>query len=193
MKLTVTSAAIVALSPLESHAWTFGSGFMRPILVYSSSPRKLARKNLATPFTDNVITQTSPRYAITDDDTKFQVAIDAPGYKTQDVSVSVEEDGHVLSIVGTRENSGDNYSFSSKFSQSFSLDPVVDAEKLTASLNDGVLLVTAPKDVKRIEDGIRKIPVTQGLPQTDATTVENKELMESAENIEDAVVSSDEA
>ena len=42
----------------------------------------------------------------------------------------------------------------------FSLDPSVDVDQLSANLNNGVLSVTAPKDLKRIEAGVRKIPIT---------------------------------
>ena len=111
---------------------------------------------------DRVMQQTSwssPRYEIIDKEEKFQLSVDVPGVKMEDIDVSLE-DG-VLSINGHRESLDPNYSFSSKFSQSFSLDPAVELDKFTASLTNGVLVVTAPKDMKKIEANIRKIPITQ--------------------------------
>merc|ERR1712154_101929 len=62
----------------------------------------------------------------------------------------------------------------SKFSQSFSLDPAVDLENLSATLNDGVLIVSAPKDMTRIEENVRKIPILQ--TKTSDTEADTKNL-----------------
>lgn len=116
------------------------------------------------------ITQTSPRYELTDNDEKFQVAVDVPGMTNKDISIAIEEDGKLLTIKGSRESSSENYHFSSKFSQCFSIDPSVEIDKLTASLDNGVLVVSAPKDLKRIEQRVRTIPISEGL----STNVESK-------------------
>lgn len=47
--------------------------------------------------------QSSPRYEITNKDTKFEV--DVPGVKLADIHVSVEHDNSILSIAGVREAS----------------------------------------------------------------------------------------
>ena len=78
----------------------------------------------------------------------------------EDIDVSLE-DGH-LTVSGQRLSSRDNYRFASKFSQTFSLDPAVDVDQFSANLDNGVLIVAAPKDMKRIEENIKKIPVMQG-------------------------------
>merc|ERR1712178_44273 len=70
-------------------------------------------------------------------------------------------DDRVLSITGQRQTGNEEYSFTSKFSQSFYLDRTAEVEKLTAHLENGVLVVSAPKDHKRLEIGIRKIPIQQ--------------------------------
>merc|ERR1711862_66691 len=120
----------------------------------------------------------SPRYEITDNEEKFKVALDLPGVKAEDINVSYEEDNKVLSITGQRQAGNDDYSFTSKFSQSFYLDRTVEVEKLTANLENGVLVVSAPKDHKRLEIGIRKIPIQQSeaYPDKDhdATTTESE-------------------
>merc|ERR1712146_691722 len=103
----------------------------------------------------------SPRYEITDNEEKFKVALDLPGVKAEDINVSYDEDDKVLSITGQRQTGNEEYSFTSKFSQSFYLDRTAEVEKLTAHLENGVLVVSAPKDHKRLEIGIRKIPIQQ--------------------------------
>merc|ERR1712178_621725 len=70
-------------------------------------------------------------------------------------------DDRVLSITGQRQTGNEEYSFTSKFSQSFYLDRTAEVEKLTAHLENGVLVVSAPKDHNRLEIGIRKIPIQQ--------------------------------
>jgi HSP20 family protein len=118
-------------------------------------------------------TQSSPRYEITDNDNFFQVAVDVPGMTANDISITLEDDGHVLSIQGSRQSKNNAYTFSSRFSQSFSLDPSVDVEKFTAKLENGVLVIAAPKDLKRIEENIRSVPITTvtGVEDTGAASV----------------------
>merc|ERR1711907_424211 len=48
----------------------------------------------------------------------------------------------------------------SKFSQSFYLDPTVDVDNFTATLKNGVLVVSAPKDLAKLEENVRRIPIT---------------------------------
>lgn len=105
----------------------------------------------------------SPRYEINDGDEAFQVALDVPGVKSSDIDISVvEENGQkVLTIQGQREIGKDDTRRTTKFSKRFSLHPSIDTDKITAQLNNGVLLVSAPKDVAKLEEKIKKIPVMQ--------------------------------
>jgi HSP20 family molecular chaperone IbpA len=102
----------------------------------------------------------SPGYQVIDDETKFQVSVDVPGVKYEDLNINIEEDGKLLTLSGSREKGKDGYSYSSKFYQSFYLDPSVDTDRISANLQNGVLTVTAPKDMKRVDDAIKKIPIT---------------------------------
>ena len=45
--------------------------------------------------------QYSPGYQIADDDEKFQVSVDVPGIKSEDLSINIEEDGKVLTLSGS--------------------------------------------------------------------------------------------
>jgi HSP20 family molecular chaperone IbpA len=162
-----TTILSLATSPRTTSAWCGGGGrpyasVVRPVVVFSPGAataewrqRQFTRRGRGGGFT-----QSSPRYEITDNDSLFQVAVDVPGVSAKDISITLEDDGHVLSIKGVRQSKTDSYSFSTRFSQSFTVDPSVDVAKFTAKLENGVLIVAAPKDLKRIEDNFRSIPIT---------------------------------
>ena len=104
----------------------------------------------------------SPRYQIDDRDDAFQVVMDVPGVKASKIDISVvNEDGQgpVLTIEGQRDLTKDGVSRTVKFSKSFSLDAAVLDSDISAELNDGVLLVTVPKDLEKEVKKIKKIPV----------------------------------
>lgn len=114
----------------------------------------------------------SPRYEIVDNDEKFQLAVDVPGMNMNDMNVTLEDGGHILVVSGHREVKNEGYSFNSRFSQSFTLDPAVDSDKLAATLHDGVLVVTAPKDNSKVSERVRKILINQ-LEDNDKKSVVN--------------------
>ena len=107
----------------------------------------------------NAFQNYSPGYQVIDNDEAFQVSIEVPGVKSEDLSIKVEEDGKYLTVSGSREKTSTGYSYSSKFSQSFYLDPSIETDKISADLQNGILLVTAPKDLKKIEDSVKTIPI----------------------------------
>ena len=109
---------------------------------------------------------------------KFQVALDVPGVKMEDIDITLEDEGTVLSIAGMRQASEETSSFSSKFARSFSLDSTIDVEKFTASLKNGVLIVSAPREMKRIEETIRKIPITERSEGVSEKAVEEEGSLE---------------
>jgi len=161
--------AALAATPAVADAFSFSRfPLFRPTVV--TTPSRLLQEFESSllparvwhgPTSDWLGKETSPRYEITSDENKFEIAVDVPGMKAEDIHISIEDDG-ILAIEGQREASGENYKFSSKFSQRFSLDPSVEIEKFTANLNDGVLVISAPKDMKKIEEAVRRIPITEG-------------------------------
>lgn len=97
------------------------------------------------------------RYELIDNDEKFQLTVDVPGIKESDIDIKLDEG--FITIQGHREATTKNSRFSSKFAQTFSLDPAVDVKKFTATLDNGVLVVTAPKEPVKVEEKSRKIPI----------------------------------
>merc|ERR1719413_293967 len=62
----------------------------------------------------------------------------------------IDNDGQ-LTVAGQRLAVSESSRFASKFSQSFYLDPTVDVDNFTATLKNGVLVVSAPKDLSKLE------------------------------------------
>ena len=162
MKLSVQSLVFVLALPSITNAWssfdTYGLRLMRPTPPTGSVLQKaLEHQRALLNRAYNMQTMPPPRYEITNNDENFQVAIDFPGFKTSDINVNIEEDGQVLAITGTRKTSN----FESKFSKKFFLDPAVDTDNLSAVIENGVLTVSAPKDLKKIDEKNRNIPIIQ--------------------------------
>merc|ERR1712232_914835 len=67
---------------------------------------------------------------------------------------------NLLIICGQRDTRKEGYNFSSKFSQSFYLDPTIKFDKINAALDNGVLTISAPKELTKVEKKIRKLPIT---------------------------------
>lgn len=132
----------------------------RATTVYPFAPESLWREQDAM-MNKAFARQSSPRYELTNTDEKFEIVVNVPGVKPSDINVSIENDGQILTLSGKRERKQEGFQYSNEFLQSFTLDRTVDTERLTANLSNGVLIVSAPKDVKRLEDAVRKIPITQ--------------------------------
>mmetsp|Transcript_7345 Transcript_7345/g.15000 ORF Transcript_7345/g.15000 Transcript_7345/m.15000 type:complete len:222 (+) Transcript_7345:47-712(+) len=149
----------------QADAWSLGPRYygLAPMTArsYCTPATRMLEKQQA--LMKKAFAHVSPRYEIVDNEQKFQVSIDVPGVKMEDIHVSLE-DNAVLQIKGSRAvGDGESYSYTSQFSQSFSVDPTVDVEKFSASLNSGVLVISAPKDLKKIEENIRKIPIMEAV------------------------------
>merc|ERR1711862_143437 len=120
------------------------------------------------------------RYELIDNNEKFELKVDVPGVEEENIDVKLEEGGRRLTVRGRREASSESSRFASEFSKTFSLDETVDAEKLTATVKNGVLTVSAPKDSNKLEENVRRIPVVAAAAAVD--TADEKDENESADN-----------
>merc|ERR1712176_879951 len=107
---------------------------------------------------DQQVGYPSNRYQLIDNDEKFQLTVDVPGVNEEDIEIKLD-DGQ-LTVKGQRLAESESSRFASKFSQSFYLDPTVDVDSFTATLNNGVLVVSATKDMAKLEENVRRIPIT---------------------------------
>jgi HSP20 family molecular chaperone IbpA len=126
----------------------------------------------------------SPRYEMVNNENQFQVSMDiGDGMTTNDVEVKFDESQRMLTVSAHTESTSDEtgYRFNSQFSRSFSVDPFVRVDQLTATVDKGVLTISAPKDVDRMQHAVRSIPVIQaGVDVTPA--LETKEEPEPVEH-----------
>jgi HSP20 family protein len=104
-----------------------------------------------------------PTVDVVEDADKILVTADLPGVAQEQLEIQVEKD--VLTLKGERkvDRNGSREHFrryeraGGSFERSFTLPPTVDAEKIAASLKDGVLYLTLPK---RPEEKPRSIKVS---------------------------------
>lgn len=100
-----------------------------------------------------------PSVNIKEEDDKFILEMSAAGYTKEDVKLKVEDD--VLTISGEHEEKteekGDKFltrEFSKgNFKRSFNLNGMVDADKVEAKFDNGILTITMPK----VESAVSKL------------------------------------
>lgn len=164
---------LASLLPVATASWMLTPRF------YPSLLDTMLDTTLLSPTTPRfgLPAKTSPKYEITDTDDRIQIVMDVPGVDKDSLDIALHHHGEysnnpVISISGHRESKDEKSQFSYKFSQSFSLPANIDVDHFEADLTNGVLTVTAPKDLKRLEEAnVRKIPITAG---------QQKKLMDAA-------------
>jgi HSP20 family molecular chaperone IbpA len=161
---TIVLLAVLTGPVLMTNAWCLlpryygGGGCMTPFPVV----REPQKQSIANPPNYNKANYNAPRYEITKSRSKWQIALDVPGMNIEDIRVRIDEDERLLYISGHRESVGETYKFSSNFSRKFSLDASVVMEDFKATLNQGILIVSAPIESALWTDTkVRSIPITQ--------------------------------
>lgn len=107
-----------------------------------------------------------PRYDILEDDKTMELLLDVPGIRADDISIELQRGGEVLKVSGTRRvrhYGRGRQLYSSEFDQMFSLDrDMIDVEKMSVTLEDGLLRISAPKRKrKRADRKMKKIPIVE--------------------------------
>merc|ERR1719446_945079 len=163
--MNFNKSTAIALATLPAAAsWSMGPYYYSTpslrLVEKTSTLDDVLRKQrmIAQRMFDKQVTFSSNRYELIDNDEKFQLTVDVPGIKEEDLDIKLD-DGQ-LTVKGERLAESENSRFSSRFSQSFFLDPTVDLDNFTATLKNGVLVVSAPKDLGKLEENVRRIPIT---------------------------------
>lgn len=112
-------------------------------------------------FTENLPSETggvhfSPRVDILEDDHSFEIQLALPGLKKNEFNIEVDE--KTLTVKGERKFSTEkkekNYhavgTQYGSFTRTFQLPNTINAEKIEAKYEDGILHVILPKDEKKI-------------------------------------------
>lgn len=158
-----STALALTVAPLAVSSWSIGPSYYSTPLslkfIEIDSPVERVLKKQRT-IAQRAFNHGYPsnRYQLIDNDEKFQLTVDVPGVKEEDIDIKLD-DGQ-LTVTGQRRSVSEFSRFASKFSQSFYLDPTVDVDSFTATLTDGVLVVSAPKELSKLEENVRRIPIT---------------------------------
>ncbi len=99
----------------------------------------------------NPVTSKVPAVNISETDDNFKLELAAPGFKKDDFKVRIDNDILNISAEQKTEKKESNERFTRKefafesFSRSFTLPELVDAEKVSASYENGVMTLVVPK------------------------------------------------
>ena len=97
----------------------------------------------------------SPASELVEDDKEFRAKVALPGFDAKDIEVSVMPDALIVQAEATHSHEGKDASvrfceFSEKsLFRRMELPATVDVDKVTASIDKGILQITAPKAVAK--------------------------------------------
>jgi HSP20 family protein len=125
--------------------------FERPMSTLSSWFDELLGNNVFESVNRVVSTGLWPKVDIEESDTGYTIRADLPGLDKKDVAITVEKG--TLRIEGEKKEEnkreeGRYYHLErsyGKFSRTFALPENMDAQKISATMNNGVLVLTLPK------------------------------------------------
>jgi HSP20 family molecular chaperone IbpA len=108
-----------------------------------------------------------PPHHISSNDKSMQIALEVPGFKLDDIKVTLDTKANVLSVEGLHTSSHEEdgtsvqQDFRRFFAHQFALhESFLDNERMTANLKNGLLTITIAKDLESIDRNTRIIPVT---------------------------------
>ncbi len=107
----------------------------------------------------------TPAINIIDNDDNFKLEVAAPGLTKEDFKINVDNDLLTISAEKKNETNEKNSRYTRKefsyvsFTRSFNLPEMVDAEKINASYENGVMALTLPKREEAKPKPAREIKV----------------------------------
>jgi HSP20 family protein len=100
---------------------------------------------------------------VVEDETSYKIRMEVPGYSSEEVNIEMNESS--ISISGKKEKKEESKtsfrSESSSFSRTFSLPSNCATDKVEATHENGVLLLTLPKTTKEVSKS-KQIPIKTG-------------------------------
>lgn len=122
---------------------------------------------------DNVFTNrwfekefTLPAVNIKEKNNEFNIELAAPGFNKNDFKINVDENVLTISAETKDEKKSEDERYTKKefsynsFSRSFTLPQTVNAEKIDASYNDGILKLTVPKKEEAKTNNKKEIKIS---------------------------------
>ena len=99
--------------------------------------------------TPNFIGRTVKRTNVVENDEDYVIEVAVPGLIKEDLSITVKDD--VLTISHERDED-ESFRFTNPFTKQYSLPDDVSVKGISAKVENGVLLVTVPKDKKKAKE-----------------------------------------
>lgn len=106
--------------------------------------------------TPNFTERTIKRTNIVNDENEYRVELAVPGLSKEDISVKVKD--NVLTISHENENTDNNtFYFTRSFTKEYTLPDDSDVKGIKATVENGILAATIPKDKKKIKEHVIEI------------------------------------
>lgn len=122
-----------------------------------------ALRDLSSIEKEMTLLRSSPGFEIREDPGKYEISVSIPkGIDADNLTVQVENDGSVLHLSGqqTTRDENDKVVSDIRFDKRFSIGANVDTDKITANLDEGVLVLKAFK-LETDTPQTQSIPITQ--------------------------------
>ena len=107
---------------------------------------------------------TAPAITVVESDTDYKVEVAAPGMKKEDFNIHLGENNElVITMEQKNENKEEHKKYLrrefaySKFQQSFVLPDNIEKEKISASVNDGILTIELPKQAPEEKAKVNRV------------------------------------
>mmetsp|Transcript_30404 Transcript_30404/g.63345 ORF Transcript_30404/g.63345 Transcript_30404/m.63345 type:complete len:268 (+) Transcript_30404:89-892(+) len=97
---------------------------------------------------------------ITQNDKDLQIVLSIPGAKASDINLQLDQDNRVLKVFGEIHREEEGISVKSSFYKTFVLSRNIDASKISARMENGVLAISVPKTLDD-EKKIRRIDIVE--------------------------------
>lgn len=116
-------------------------------------------------FNDSAGRSSLPAVNISESDDKFEMEVSAPGYKKEDINVTVEDEQLIISAEKKEEQEERKKNYSRQefrygsFQRSFTLPESVDSENINCQYKDGLLMIDIPKREEAKPKPARKLEI----------------------------------
>lgn len=108
----------------------------------------------------------APLVNVKESEEEFQIQMTIPGYNKEEISIKIENELLTISSEKTEETIDENEKFSKKefsiekFSRSFTLPEIVDIETIQAKYENGILVLSLPKNKVLLENKVKTISIS---------------------------------
>lgn len=102
---------------------------------------------------------------VLENENEYLIELSTPGFKKEDIKIELENDVLTISseVEDKKEENGDGYHrrefYKSSFARSFTIPKNVNKNKISANMNDGILVIEIPKFVDEKKNEKLKITV----------------------------------